>query len=65
MAAKFLGRLGWLLAVLLHVARSHVVGRKFMDVELFHGSSVVRGPVGAGKLDGLFLVQFIDLEIPL
>jgi hypothetical protein len=51
--------------MLLHVTRSHVDRTKFTDVELFHGPSVVRGPIGTGKLDRLFLVQFIDLEISL
>src|SRR5271170_182995 len=60
---KSLVRLGWLLAMLLYVAGTHAIPGKFVDVKLFYSPNSAGSPIGTGKLYGLLLIQFIDLEI--
>jgi hypothetical protein len=52
------------------LAFSHVALRRrdachprFVDVKLFYSPNSAGSPIGTGKLYGLLLIQFIDLEI--
>ena len=51
--------------MLFDCARLHSITGKFVHVESFYGRRSAGCAVGTGKLNGLLLVQFIDLEIPL